>query len=528
MSKVVLVILDGWGHSDFEGEPDEGNAVERARAPTFRRIYDSCPRTRLLCSGSAVGLPEGQMGNSEVGHLNLGGGRVVDQDIVRIDKAIADCTLSDRLDLGGIVARLRSTGGTLHVIGLVSDGGVHSHVRHFDALFDLVPKDVALRLHCITDGRDTSPTGGVAYVGRLAERCDESDAWAVASVTGRYWAMDRDNRWDRTRRAFELIARGSAEAWAGGVDFLEAGYASGTTDEFVEPTGIRGAGEGGIGGRDIVLLMNFRSDRMRQLTSALSRPDFAGFHRSGPLPDRVVTMTEYQDDLPVHVAFAPHNVCNGLSEHLARHGFRQLKAAETEKYAHVTYFFNGGEETAREGEDRVLIPSPQVATYDQQPEMSAPAVAQAVIDGLKGGYDFILVNFANPDMVGHTGVIPAAVEAVEAVDACLTDILACVSERGDWVALVTADHGNCEKMLDGEGNVHTAHTTEPVDFIVYDPRAERGDADGDAYLRAELSETARLGDVAPTVLGYMEVDPPEEMTGRDIVVNRRRGIDRGS
>jgi len=528
MSKVVLVILDGWGHSDFEGEPDEGNAVERARVPTFRRIYDDCPRTRLRCSGPDVGLPEGQMGNSEVGHLNLGGGRIVDQDIVRIDKAIADGTFADRLDLEGIVARLGATGGTLHVAGLVSDGGVHSHLRHFEALLDLLPKEVALRLHCITDGRDTSPTGGIAYVARLAERCDASDAWAVASVTGRYWAMDRDNRWERTRRAFELIARGKADAWAGGVDFLEASYASGTTDEFVEPTGIRGAGEEGIGAGDVVLLMNFRSDRMRQLISALARPEFAGFDRGGPLPDRVVTMTEYQDDLPVHVAFWPQNVRNGLSEHLARHGLRQLKVAETEKYAHVTYFFNGGEETAWEGEDRVLIPSPKVPTYDQQPEMSAPAVAHAVIDGLKGGYDFILVNFANPDMVGHTGVIPAAIAAVETVDACLNDILASVSGRGDWVALVTADHGNCEKMLDAEGNVHTAHTTEPVDFLVYDPRAEEVDTGGKACVRAELAETARLGDVAPTVLGYMELEPPDEMTGRDIVVNRRRGNGRGS
>jgi 2,3-bisphosphoglycerate-independent phosphoglycerate mutase len=537
MRKVLLVILDGWGHSDFVGEPDPGNAVELASVPTYRRLYDRRPRTRLACSGADVGLPAGQMGNSEVGHLNLGAGRIVYQDIARVDKAVEDGELAERLGLERIVAHVRNTGAAIHVVGLVSDGGVHSHIRHFTALFDLIPKDVWVRLHCITDGRDTSPTGGVGYLGTLADRCAESERWSIASVCGRYWVMDRDRRWERTKRGFDLIVRGQADQWADSVAFLEESYAAGTTDEFVEPTGLRGAGEAGIGPDDVVILMNFRADRMRQLTAALSVPDFDGFEREGTLPSTIVTMTEYEESLPVKVAFPPENVRTGLSEYLADRGCRQLKVAETEKYAHVTYFFNGGEETPWTGEDRTLIPSPKVATYDLQPEMSARAVADAVIDGVRGEYDFVLVNFANPDMVGHTGVIPAAVKAVEAVDACMSDILAAVDEHPEWVVLVTADHGNCEMMIDPAGNVHTAHTTTPVDFIVYDPQVEdsagsgpagggSGADGGDDPARRcglSLSTRGRLADVAPTVLDYMGLEQPEVMTGEKLVLRDGAG-----
>ena len=520
MRKVVLVILDGWGHSDFQGAADEGNAIELAEVPTFRRLYDDHPRTRLACSGHDVGLPDGQMGNSEVGHLNLGAGRVVYQDIARVDAAIDDGTFAERLALDRITGQLRESGGTLHVAGLVSDGGVHSHLRHFTALMGELPTDVKVRFHCITDGRDTSPTGGAAYVGAITDLCERSGDWAVSSVMGRYWAMDRDKRWDRTKRAFDLIVSGEADSWADDVGFLAASYEAGTTDEFMEPTGIRGVGEAGVGPGDVMLLMNFRSDRMRQLTAALSVPDFDGFDRSGSLPVEIVTVTEYMDGLPVTVAFAPQNVRTGLSEYLATRGLRQLKVAETEKYAHVTYFFNGGEETPWEGEGRELIPSPKVATYDLQPEMSARGVADAVMNGLRGAYHFILVNFANPDMVGHTGSIPAAVTAVEAVDECMRDILEVVDAESEWVALVTADHGNCEMMIDEEGNVHTAHTTEPVDFIVYDPRAVDQDAAGSRAAAASLASEGRLADVAPTVLGYLGIERPEPMTGRDLLVNR--------
>jgi 2,3-bisphosphoglycerate-independent phosphoglycerate mutase len=323
--------------------------------------------------------------------------------------------------------------------------------------------------------------------------------------------MDRDKRWERTKRAYDLIVHGRSEAWESAPDFLLQSYDAGVTDEFVAPTGMRGAGERGIRAEDAVLMLNFRADRMRQLVAALTVPDFSGFERNGTRPAEVVTMTEYEPTFPVTVAFQPQDVTMGLSEVVSRQGLRQLKTAETEKYAHVTYFFNGGEETPFTGEERVLIPSPKVATYDLQPEMSARGVADAVIAGLRGPYDFILVNFANPDMVGHTGSIPAAVAAVEAVDACMADILREVSARPEWVALITADHGNCEKMIDENGNVHTAHTTEPVDLIVFDP--DSGET--------ALAGPGCLADVAPTVLGYMGIDPPAQMTGRDLVRRRR-------
>jgi len=511
MRKVLLVILDGWGHSDFEGQPSKGNAVELADVPTFRSLYDTRPRTRLACSGADVGLPAGQMGNSEVGHLNLGAGRIVHQDIARIDAAAADGSLAGQLGLDELGDRVKERGGVLHIVGLVSDGGVHSHLRHLVALMGLLPADLPVHIHCLTDGRDTSPTGGKGYLEEVAGLCARSDSWRIASVTGRYWAMDRDKRWERTKLAYDLIVGGRSEAWEDSAGFLAHSYEQGVTDEFVPPTGIRGAGERGILPEDAVILLNFRADRMRQLASALARPDFDGFDRGAAPPADIVTMTEYESNLPVQVAFASDDVRMGLSEVVAGSGLTQLKTAETEKYAHVTYFFNGGGETPFPGEDRAMIPSPKVATYDLQPEMSARGVADAVLSGIReGGYSFILVNFANPDMVGHTGSIPAAVEAVETVDTCLADILDAIRRDPDWVALITADHGNCEKMIDDLGHVHTAHTTEPVDLIVFDPN----DPDID------VAEGGRLADVAPTVLAYMGIDAPAEMNGHNLVTTR--------
>jgi 2,3-bisphosphoglycerate-independent phosphoglycerate mutase len=508
---VLLVILDGWGHSDFVGTATEGNAVELADVPTFRSLYDRRPRTRIACAGADVGLPAGQMGNSEVGHLNLGAGRIVHQDIERIDNAAVEGTLGGHLGLDELVEGLRSRGGVLHLIGLMSDGGVHSHLRHLAAIMDLLPRDQPVLIHCLTDGRDTSPTGGVRYLAEVEELCARSELWKIASVTGRYWAMDRDKRWERIKRAYDLIACGRAEAWEEAPDFLRRSYEAGVTDEFVPPTGIRGAGERGILPQDAVLTLNFRADRMRQIASALARPEFDGFERCAEPAAEIVTMTEYEEGLPVRVAFAPQDVRMGLSETIAAHGLKQLKTAETEKYAHVTYFFNGGEETPFPGEDRVLIPSPKVATYDLQPEMSARGVADAVLSGIReGDYSFILVNFANPDMVGHTGSVQAAIKAVEAVDACMADILRAVREHPEWVAIVTADHGNCEMMIDEHGNVHTAHTTDRVDLIVYDPTDSE----------IELADDGRLADVAPTVLAYMGIEPPAQMTGRNLVKTR--------
>ena len=512
MRKVLLVILDGWGHCDFQGPASDGNAIELADVPRFRAMFDRFPRTRLACSGEDVGLPAGQMGNSEVGHLNLGAGRIVDQALARVDHAIEDGSLRERLGLDALVDGLRERGGALHIAGLVSDGGVHSHLRHFGAVMALLPEDLPVRVHCITDGRDTSPTGGINYVGEIDTLCARGDDWAIASVIGRYWAMDRDKRWERTRRAFDLIVGGQADAWADDLRLLQLSYDTGVTDEFVEPTGIRGFGDRGVEERDAVLLLNFRADRMRQLTAALTRSDFDGFERERGRPTDVVTLTEYDAAFPVAVAFPSEHVKRCLAQVLADAGRAQLKVAETEKYAHVTYFFNGGEEAAFDGESRSLIPSPRVVTYDLQPEMSARGVADAVLEGMRSGaYDFVLVNFANPDMVGHTDSIPAASAAVEAVDVCLGDLLDAIHENPEWVALVTADHGNCEMMLDEEGNVHTAHTLEPVDFIVVDPRSPDCHVEG----------PGRLADVAPTVLEFMGIAAPAEMTGASLVAERR-------
>jgi 2,3-bisphosphoglycerate-independent phosphoglycerate mutase len=453
------------------------------------------------------------MGNSEVGHLNLGGGRVVPQDLARIDKAIADGMLADHLGLEILVAGLRQSGGALHITGLLSDGGVHSHIRHFAAVLNLLPSDIPVRLHCFMDGRDASPQAGTDYVEEIGQLCTKGIDWAVASVVGRYWAMDRDDRWDRTRRAYELIVNGQAENWTDSPDFLEESYALGVTDEFIEPTGIRGVGEVGISEADALLLMNFRADRMRQLTSAMTLNNFDAFKREGAIPGRVVTMAEYDPEFPVSVAFPLERLEACLSELISREGHQQLKTAESEKYAHVTYFFNGGEEPPFDGEDRILVPSPKVATYDLQPEMSARSVANVVTEAIRDGrHDFILVNFANPDMVGHTGSIQAATEAVEVVDSCLGGLIHSVTDHPDWVALVTADHGNAEKMLNDNGDVHTAHTVEPVDFIVFDPRDTTH----------ELEGSGRLADVAPTVLHFMGIAFPEQMTGKNLVTTARR------
>jgi 2,3-bisphosphoglycerate-independent phosphoglycerate mutase len=507
MRKVLLVILDGWGHTDFDAPPWEGNAVAQADVPRFRRLYGEHPRGRLACSGGDVGLPDGQMGNSEVGHLNLGAGRIVNQDIVRVDRAVGDGTLHERLGLPAVIADLTERDGALHLVGLVSDGGVHSHLRHLLALIEGLPRELDVRVHCLTDGRDTSPTGGAAYLEAVEEACAASPRWRVATVTGRYYAMDRDKRWERTEVAYDCIVGGRSEALEASSGFLANRYAEGVTDEFIPPVAIAGVGDEGMRADDAVVLFNFRADRMRQLTAALTLEDFDAFPRRGERPGTVITLTEYEPTLPVSVAFPPQKVDACLAEVLAGAGHPVLKAAETEKYAHVTYFFNGGNEEPWPGEDRTLIPSPKVATYDLQPEMSAAGVADAVAAGMRdGGYDFILVNFANPDMVGHTGSIPAATKAVEAVDAHLGTLLDLAAEEPEWVVLVTADHGNCEKMLNPDGSPHTAHTTEPVDFMVFDPRgAVRQVSDG------------RLADVAPTVLDLMEIPLPPQMTGRSLV-----------
>jgi 2,3-bisphosphoglycerate-independent phosphoglycerate mutase len=472
---VVLVILDGWGCAPA----GPGNAVELAETPVFDRLWRECPHTTLKASGEAVGLPPGQMGNSEVGHLTIGSGRVLDQDLQRINRAIADGSLFENPVLKAAFER----GGDVHLLGLVSHGGVHSHIDHLQALLRFAPERTWI--HAFTDGRDVSPHSAARDLAELpAER--------IATVAGRYWAMDRDKRWDRTQRAFDAIVNGEGDHADDPVAAVEASYARGGTDEFVEPIVLDGRPR--LRPSDAAVFFNFRPDRARQLTKLLLD---AGLD--------VTAMTRYSDELDTPVAFGEQEVAGTLAEVLAGAGLRQLHAAETEKYAHVTYFFNGGREEEWEGETRLLVPSPrEVGTYDKQPEMSAEEVAERFCAELEsGGYGFAVVNFANPDMVGHTGVIPAVVKAVETTDACLARVVQTV-ERLGGVCLVTADHGNAETMLEADGtSPHTAHTSNPVPLVVTDPGTR-------------LRDGGELGDLAPTVLSYLTLNKPLQMTGQNL------------
>jgi 2,3-bisphosphoglycerate-independent phosphoglycerate mutase len=506
---VVLVVLDGWGHREVR----EGNAIELARTPVWHRLWSSSPRTLLEASGLAVGLPAGQMGNSEVGHLNLGAGRVVPQDLVRISQSIERGDFFEIEPLAAMCRRLRETGGTLHLIGLLGPGGVHAIDTHLLAAIELGVRHGVARIavHGFLDGRDASPTLGAGVVRRLLGdmRRIAGDRAVLASLTGRYWAMDRDKRWDRTRRAYDAMVHGAGETIDEPVEAIERHYAAGVTDEFMEPMVVRRAGgepAATMRDGDGVFCFNYRSDRMRQIVRALALSDFDGF----PVADRprleLVTMTQYDQTFPIPQAFPPFSMARIVAEVLADQGRTQLRTAETEKYPHVTYFFNGGYETPYAGEERCLVPSNKtVATYDLAPEMSAVGITDTLCGALeRRSHDFMLCNFANADMVGHTGVMPAVITAVETVDRCLERILVSADKAGATV-LVTADHGNCEQMIDPEtGGPHTAHTTNPVPLVAVNA--------GGGPLRAG----GALCDVGPTVLGLLGIEPPAEMTGRDL------------
>ncbi len=502
---VAVIILDGWGYR----EARDANAIAMAEAPTWRRIWSSPSRTLLTASGRAVGLPEGQMGNSEVGHLNLGAGRVVMQDLVRIGEAIDDGSFFHIPALVDACRAARDRGATLHLVGLIGDGGVHAHDRHLEALVELAHREQVPHtvIHALLDGRDTPPTSAPGFLRGLLARL--GDRARLASVSGRYYGMDRDHRWERTERWYRAAVLGDAPVHADAVAAIEASHAAGTTDEFVPPFVLpdaHGRAVAPIRDGDVVICFNFRSDRMRQALRALTVPDFDGF-ATGTRPDvRVVTLTRYDDTFPFPVAFEPQSMRNLVGEVIAHHGLTQLRTAETEKYPHVTFFFNGGHEVPFPGEERALVPSPKVATYDLQPEMSAPAVADILCRALAGRtHDFILCNFANGDMVGHTGSLPAAIAAVEAVDACLARVLDAAATGGARL-IITADHGNCDVMVDPEtGEPHTAHTTNPVPFVILDP-------DGEYALRSG----GALCDVGPTALAMLGLDLPPEMTGRDL------------
>ncbi|WP_395794474.1 2,3-bisphosphoglycerate-independent phosphoglycerate mutase [Aquimonas sp.] len=498
---VLLLILDGWGHR----EETQDNAIAQAQAPHWRHLLQRCPHTLIHTSGRHVGLPDGQMGNSEVGHMNLGAGRIVYQDLTRVDHAIETGEFFDNPGLTGACAAVKASGGTLHVFGLLSPGGVHSHEDHIHAFLDLAQRQGVARLavHAFLDGRDTPPRSARPSLEKLEARCSEL-GYRVATVSGRYYAMDRDQRWDRVERAYTAIVEARAEHRADtGVAALEAAYARGENDEFVLPTVLAGAATMADG--DAVVFMNFRADRARELTAAFVQPDFSGFVARRPQLARFLCLSEYDAKLPAPAAFPSETLHNTLPQVLAAHGLSQLRIAETEKYAHVTFFFSGGVEAQAAGESRVLIPSPKVATYDLKPEMSCPELTAALVEDIRARrHDVIICNIANPDMVGHTGILSAAIAAVEAVDTAIGAITAALDEVGGEMIL-TADHGNLELMRDAStGEPYTAHTTGPVP-LVYLGRP--------ATLRAGGS----LRDVAPTLLALLGLPKPVEMTGVSLV-----------
>jgi 2,3-bisphosphoglycerate-independent phosphoglycerate mutase len=480
---VALVILDGWGCAP----PGPGNAVEVAETPVFDRLWATYPHSTLKASGQAVGLPPGQQGNSEVGHLTIGAGRVLFQDLMRINIAIETGDLYSNAALRAAFERARTRGASVHLLGLVSYGGVHSHIDHLRALLELADRESMgdrTWIHAFTDGRDVSPTSAVSDLAELpADR--------IATVSGRYYAMDRDKRWERTERALAAVIRGEGAQGSDPVAEVQRSYDAGFTDEFIEPVVL--VGRPRLQPGDVAIVFNFRPDRARQLTERLLASGFD-----------VVTMTRYRDDFDSPVAFREQDVSGTLAEVLADRGVRQLHAAETEKYAHVTYFFNGGREEEFPGEVRILVPSPRdVPSYDHKPEMSAPELADRFVHALQSdGFGFAVLNFANPDMVGHTGFIPAAVEAVETVDTCLSRVVDAVhAARG--VCLVTADHGNAEQMLQSDGSPHTAHTTNRVPFVITDTMA--GVRDGE------------LADLAPTALALLGFEKPLQMSGKNLI-----------
>ena len=506
---VVLMILDGWGHRE---DPTD-NALAQARTPNWDALLAASPHVLIHTEGRHVGLPDGQMGNSEVGHMNLGAGRVVYQDLTRIDTAIEDGSFFDNVELRAACTAARDSGGTLHLMGLVSPGGVHSHEEHLLAMIGFARREAVPRVavHAFLDGRDTPPRSAAPSLERLQAACAAAGNARIASVTGRYWAMDRDRRWDRVRKAWDVIVEGRGVHAAGSaLEALESAYARGENDEFVEPTVI-GAGAPVRDG-DAIVFMNFRADRARQLAAAFVDPAFDGFQAPRPVLSRFVCLTEYDARLPAPLAFGPEELRNTLGQVLADRGLRQLRIAETEKYAHVTFFFSGGREDEYAGETRILVPSPQVATYDLQPEMSCPEVTAKLVAAIGSGqFDVCICNIANPDMVGHSGSLQAAIQAVEAVDVAIGAVSDAVRQAGGAL-LVTADHGNVEMMRDpATGQPHTSHTVGPVPFAYQGTRP------------ATLREGGSLRDVAPTILDLLGVPRPEEMTGRSLLLDGSTG-----
>ena len=515
MSKkpVVLMVLDGYGLSDRT----EGNAIALAKTPVMDELMATCPFVKGNASGLAVGLPDGQMGNSEVGHMNIGAGRIIYQELTRITKSIEDGDFFKNEELLRAIENVKKNNSDLHLWGLLSDGGVHSHNTHLYGLLELCKREGVsnVYIHPFFDGRDTPPASGKGYLKELIEKCKEIGVGKVASLSGRYYAMDRDNRWDRVKLAYDSLVKGEGVMAQDPVQAMQESYDKEVYDEFVLPTVItdsEGKPLSVVKPHDSVIFFNFRPDRAREITKAFCLEDFDGFERvNGFMPITYVCFTDYDETIGnKYVAFKKETVDNTFGEYLAACGKTQLRLAETEKYAHVTFFFNGGVEEPNKDEDRTLVKSPAVATYDLQPEMSAPEVGEKLNAAITSGkYDVIIINFANPDMVGHTGVIPAAVKAVERIDACVGAARDAVKSV-DGVLFICADHGNAEQMINYEtGQPHTAHTTNPVPFILYNY--------DDSYT---LREGGCLADIAPTLLQIMELPQPKEMTGKSLLIKK--------
>jgi 2,3-bisphosphoglycerate-independent phosphoglycerate mutase len=503
----MLMILDGFGINPNK----DGNAVEIANTPNIDKLMRKYPKTEVYTSGLKVGLPEGQMGNSEVGHTNIGAGRIVYQELTRITKSIEDGDFFEKQEFIDAIENCKKNNTKLHILGLLSDGGVHSHMRHLFGLLELAKRRdfEEVYVHCFLDGRDTPPASAETYITELMEKMKEKGVGKIASLSGRFYSMDRDKRWERVKKCYDALVNGIGEKNTSPIIAIESSYQKEVFDEFVEPTLICNGDEpiATIGQNDSVIFYNFRPDRAREITRALVDKDFDGFETK-PLDLFFVCFTSYDETMPnVHVAFKKEALANTLGEVLSKNGKTQLRIAETEKYAHVTFFFNGGEEKQYPGEDRILVPSPKVDTYDQKPEMSAFEVTEKVVEAIKSGkYDCIILNYANPDMVGHTGSLEAAVAAIEALDKCIGEVADEILKK-DGIILLTADHGNAEQMIDYKtGEPHTAHTTNPVPLVLISNNEKLNIKSG------------KLADLAPTILELIGLPKPEEMTGESLLV----------
>ena len=520
----ILMILDGWGISDEVN----GNAFAQANTPFIDSLLKNFPHCKLSCSGNAVGLPDGTMGNSEVGHMNIGAGRKVPQDFVRINTAIEDRSFFKIPTLIETMTQAAKTGQSLHLMGLLSDGGVHSHISHLFALIEMAKlnKVENLYIHPILDGRDTSPTSGIVYVQQLEDYIKKHKLGKIASIVGRYWAMDRDTRWDRVKRAYDLFTIADRPSLTSAVQAIQEAYDTGKTDEFMEPTCLIDKTlepAGVIDDGDGIIFFNFRADRAKEITRAFTQKGFSEFTRLKKVSlSHFVCMTQYDETFGLPVAFGTQHLDNILGEILSKNKISQLRIAETEKYAHVTYFFNGGDERIFDLEERIMIPSPRdVATYDEKPQMSAQIVADTVCEKIESRQSqFIILNFANMDMVGHTGILDAAIKACETVDTCVKKVIEAIWKT-NGIALVTADHGNCEQMIAPDGTPHTAHTLNPVRLILAPNKTKNGRTNSDQTINDKFKniiiKDGILGDIAPTILNILNIDQPGEMTGTSLI-----------